>query len=89
MGDGDNPTYTLYMGKEGDKHRVTLEPTYGNDPKKLQGKIDKSFDKVQDAVKFMGDIAKKYRKELEMDDNSDIHPKLRDLYKQQFRKEPK
>jgi hypothetical protein len=70
MGDGDNPTYTLYMGKEGDKHRVTLEPTYGNDPKKLQGKIDKSFDKVQDAVNFMGDVAKKYRKELEMDDNS-------------------
>jgi hypothetical protein len=50
MGDGDMPTYTLYMGKEGSKHRVTLEPTYGNDPKKLQGKIDKSFDKVQDAV---------------------------------------
>lgn len=69
MGDGDNPTYTLYMGKEGDKHRVTLEPTYGNDPKKLQGKIDKSFDKVQDAVNFMGDVAKKYRKELEMDDS--------------------
>jgi hypothetical protein len=69
MGDGDNPTYTLYMGKEGDKHRVTLEPTYGNDPQKLQGKIDKSFDKVQDAVKFMGDVATKYRKELEMDDN--------------------
>jgi hypothetical protein len=69
MGDGDMPTYTLYMGKEGNKHRVTLEPTYGNDPKKLQGKIDKSFDKVQDAVKFMGDVAKKHRRELEMDDN--------------------
>jgi len=70
MGNGDMPTYTLYMGKEGNKHRVTLEPTYGNDPKKLQGKIDKSFDKVQDAIKFMGDVAKRYRKELEMDDNS-------------------
>ena len=69
MGDGDMPTYTLYMGKEGSKHRVTLEPTYGNDPKKLQGNIDKSFDKVQDAVKFMGDVAKKHRRELEMDDN--------------------
>ena len=69
MGNGDMPTYTLYMGKEGNKHRVTLEPTYGNDPKKLQGKIDKSFDKVQDAIKFMGAVAKKYRKELEMDDN--------------------
>ena len=69
MGDGDTPTYTLYMGKEGDKHRVTLEPTYGNDPKKLQGKIDKSFDKPQDAIKFMGDVAKHHKNELEMDDS--------------------
>ena len=69
MGDGDMPTYTLYMGKEGSKHRVTLEPTYGNDPKKLEGKIDKSFDKAEDAIKFMGDVAKKHRRELEMDDN--------------------
>ena len=68
MGDGDMPTYTLYMGKEGSKHRITLEPTYGNDPKKLQGKIDKSFDKPQDAIKFMGDVAKKHRRELEMQD---------------------
>ena len=68
MGDGDMPTYTLYMGKEFGKHRITLEPTYGNDPKKLQGKIDKSFDKVQDAIKFMGDVAKKHRRELEMQD---------------------
>ena len=68
MGDGDTPTYTLYMGKEGNKHRVTLEPTYGNDPKKLQGKIDKTFDKAEDAIKFMGDVAKKHRKELEMQD---------------------
>jgi hypothetical protein len=68
MGDGDMPTYTLYMGKEGSKHRITLEPTYGNDPKKLQGKIDKSFDKAEDAIKFMGDVAKKHRRELEMQD---------------------
>ena len=68
MGDGDMPTYTLYMGKEFGKHRITLEPTYGNDPKKLQGKIDKSFDNQKDAIKFMGDVAKKHRKELEMDD---------------------
>jgi hypothetical protein len=82
MGDGDMPTYTLYMGKEGNKHRVTLEPTYGNDPKKLQGKIDKSFDKVQDAIKFMGDVAKKHRKELEMDDDTEkskdsVDPKIK------------
>ena len=69
MGDGDTPTYTLYMGKEGNKHSVTLEPTYGNDPKKLQGKIDKSFDNPKDAINYMGDIAKKHRKELEMDDS--------------------
>jgi hypothetical protein len=68
MGDGDMPTYTLYMGKEFGKHRVSLEPTYGNDPKKLQGKIDKSFDNPKDAIKFMGDVAKKHRRELEMQD---------------------
>ena len=68
MGDGDMPTYTLYMGKEFGKHRITLEPTYGNDPKKLQGKIDKSFDNQKDAIKFMGDVAKKHRRELEMQD---------------------
>jgi len=68
MGTGDEPTYTLYMGKEGSKHRITLEPTYGNDPAKLQGKIDKSFDKAEDAIKFMGDVAKKHRRELEMQD---------------------
>ena len=68
MGNGDMPTYTLYMGKEGNKHRVSLEPTYGNDPKKLQGKIDKSFDNPKDAIKFMGDVAKKHRRELEMQD---------------------
>ena len=68
MGDGDMPTYTLYMGKEFGKHRVSLEPTYGNDPKKLQGKIDKSFDNQKDAIKFMGDVAKKHRRELEMQD---------------------
>jgi hypothetical protein len=58
MGNGDMPTYTLYMGKEGNKHRVSLEPTYGNDPKKLQGKIDKSFDNPKDAIKFMGDVGR-------------------------------
>ena len=73
MGDGDMPTYTLYMGANDDygkpdEFRVSLEPTYGNDPKKLQGKIDKSFDKVEDAIKFMGDVAKKHRRELEMQD---------------------
>ena len=73
MGDGDMPTYTLYMGANDDygkpnEFRVSLEPTYGNDPKKLQGKIDKSFDKAEDAIKFMGDVAKKHRRELEMQD---------------------
>ena len=79
MGNGDMPTYTLYMGKEGSKHRVSLEPTYGNDPKKLQGKIDKSFDKVEDAIKFMGDVAMRYRKELEMDDSQNPQTAIKNI----------
>ena len=79
MGNGDTPTYTLYMGKEGNKHRVTLEPTYGNDPKKLQGKIDKSFDKAEDAINYMGDIAKKHRKELEMDDSQNPQTAIKNI----------
>ena len=79
MGNGDTPTYTLYMGKEGNKHRVTLEPTYGNDPKKLQGKIDKSFDKAEDAINYMGDIAKRYRKELEMDDSQNPQTAIKNI----------
>jgi hypothetical protein len=70
---GDEPTYTLYMGMNDDygkpdEFRVSLESTYGNDPSSLQGKIDKSFKSADEAMKFMIAVAKKYKKELEMDD---------------------
>ena len=70
---GEMPTYTLYMGSNDDygkpdEFRVSLEPTYGNDPSKLQGKVDKTFKTGEDAMKFMIAVAKKYKKELEMDD---------------------
>jgi hypothetical protein len=73
VGMGDMPTYTLYFGSNDDygkpdEFRVTLEPTYGNDPSGLEGKIDKSFKSADEAMKFMIAVAKKYKKELEMDD---------------------
>jgi len=74
---GANPTYTLYFGGnaengEPDEFRVTLEPTYGNDPAKLSGKIDKTFKSGDDAKKFMIAVAKKHKKELQMDDEQNI-----------------
>jgi len=70
---GIEPTYTLYFGSNSDygkpdEFRVTLEPTYGNDPAKLAGIIDKSFKSGNDAVKYMAAVAKKYKKEMQMDD---------------------
>jgi len=70
---GDEPTYTLYMGMNDDygkpdEFRVSLEPTYGNDPAKLQGKHDKSFKSSKDAMTYMTALGKKYKKELQMDD---------------------
>lgn len=70
---GNEPTYTLYFGSNSDygkpdEFRVTLEPTYGNDPAKLAGIIDKSFKSGNDAVKYMAAVAKKYKKEMQMDD---------------------
>ena len=97
LGDGEYPNYTLYIGddeRHPGKHRVSIEVAHGNDPKKLQGKVDKSFDNQSDAMKFAGQVAKKYKTELEMDaykktkSKDDIHPKLKDLYKQQFGTEP-
>jgi hypothetical protein len=78
---GEMPTYTLYMGSNVDygkpnEFRVSLEPTYGNDPSKLQGKIDKSFKSAEDANTFMIAVAKKYKKELEMDDDMEESTKL-------------
>jgi hypothetical protein len=71
---GEMPTYTLYMGMNDDygkpdEFRVSLEPTYGNDPAKLQGKHDKAFKSAKDAMTYMTAVAKKYKKELEMDDS--------------------
>jgi hypothetical protein len=73
VGMGDTPTYTLYFGSNDDygkpdEFRVTLESTYGNDPSDLEGKIDKSFKSADEAMTFMIAVAKKYKKELEMDD---------------------
>jgi hypothetical protein len=64
----DSPTYTMYIGNEDGKHRVSINSTYGNDPAKIDGKIDKSFNNPNDAMKFAGDTAKKYKKQLEMVD---------------------
>ena len=71
---GEMPTYTLYMGSnvdygKPDEFRVSLEPTYGNDPSKLQGKVDKSFKSAEDAMTYMTAVGTKYKKELEMDDS--------------------
>ena len=73
---GEMPTYTLYMGSnvdygKPDEFRVSLEPTYGNDPSKLQGNVDKTFKTGEDAMRFMIAVAKKYKKELEMEDSED------------------
>ena len=71
---GDMPTYTLYVGANDDygkpdEFRVSLEPTYGNDPSGLQGKHDKSFKSSKDAMTYMTALAKKYKKEMQMDDS--------------------
>jgi hypothetical protein len=70
---GMTPTYTLYFGgnsdyNKPDEFRVSLLPTYENDPSNLGDKIDKTFKSGDDAMKFMIAVAKKYKKELEMDD---------------------
>ena len=71
---GDTPTYTLYFGMNDDygkpdEFRVSLLSTYGNDPSNIDSLgIDKSFKSSEDAMKFMTAVAKKYKKELEMDD---------------------
>ncbi len=70
---GMTPTYTLYFGgnsdyNKPDEFRVSLLPTYDNDPSNLGDKIDKTFKSGDDAMKFMIAVAKKYKKELQMDD---------------------
>jgi hypothetical protein len=72
---GNAPTYTLYFGGNDDygkpdEFRVSLLSTYGNDPANIDSLgIDKSFKSAEDAKKFMIAVAKKYKKELQMDDD--------------------
>jgi hypothetical protein len=72
---GDTPTYTLYFGDNSDygkpdEFRVSLLPTYDNDPSDIGDAVDKSFKSGKDAKKYMIAVAKKYKKELEMDDEN-------------------
>jgi len=84
---GDEPTYTLYFGMNDDygkpdEFRVSLEPTYGNDPAKLQGKHDKSFKSPKDAMTYMTALGKKYKKEMQMDDeDTNESTKLTSMFK--------
>jgi hypothetical protein len=71
---GMAPTYTLYFGGNDDygkpdEFRVSLLPTYGNDPENIGEDVDKTFKSAEDAMKFMIAVAKKYKKQLEMDDD--------------------
>jgi hypothetical protein len=75
---GSMPTYTLYMGSNidygnPDEFRVSLESTYANDPAELNGKIDKTFKSADEAMVFVVDVAKKYKKELKMDIDDDVN----------------
>ena len=92
-GSGVNPTYTLYFGgnadyNKPDEYRVSLLSTYGNDPSKLGDKIDKTFNSGDEAMKFMVAVAKKYKKELEMDDETSQNEstKLGSLVPTKFKK---
>jgi len=72
---GGSPTYTIYFGGNADygkpdEFRVSLLPTYENDPSGLgDGNVDKTFKSAEEAMAFAVEIAKKYKKELEMDDD--------------------
>jgi hypothetical protein len=71
---GNEPTYTLFIGsnqKNGkpNQFRVTLEPTARQDPGGFRNKIDKSFETAEEAMAFAVKIAKKYKSELQLDDN--------------------
>jgi len=75
-GEGDEPTYTIFIGSNEDygkpeEFRVSLEPTYGNDPAGLSGKVDKTFKTAEEAKKFAAQVAKKYSKEMQMDDSEE------------------
>jgi len=72
---GDTPAYTLSFGDnsdygKSDEFRVSLSPTYDYDPSGIGDTVNKTFKSGEDAKKFMIAVAKKYKKELKMDDNS-------------------
>lgn len=76
-GEGDEPTYSIFIGSNEDygkpeEFRVSLEPTYGNDPAGLSGKVDKTFKTAEEAKKFAAQVAKKYSKEMQMDDSETV-----------------
>jgi hypothetical protein len=88
---GMMPTYTLYFGGNADygkpdEFRVSLLPTYGNDPSKLGDKIDKTFQTGDEAMKFMVAVAKKYKKELEMNDDMEESTKLSSILPKKYTK---
>ena len=71
---GDEPTYTLFIGSnedygKPDEFRVSFESTYGQDPGGFRNNIDKSFKTAEEAMAFAVKVAKKYKSELELDDN--------------------
>jgi hypothetical protein len=71
---GNEPTYTLFIGSNQEngkpnQFRVTLEPTARQDPGGFRNKIDKSFETAEEAMAFAVKIAKKYKSELQLDDN--------------------
>jgi hypothetical protein len=72
---GNQPTYTLYFGSNSDygkpdEFRVTFASTaIDNDPSNIGNKFDKPFKSAEDAMKYTIALAKKYKKELEMDDS--------------------
>ena len=84
---GNQPTYTLYFGSNSDygkpdEFRVTFASTaIDNDPSNIGNTIDKPFKSAKDAMKYMIAVAKKYKKELEMDDDTNESTKLTSMFK--------
>jgi hypothetical protein len=85
---GNQPTYTLYFGSNSDygkpdEFRVTFASTaIDNDPSNIGNKFDKPFKSAEDAMKYTIALAKKYKKELEMDDeDTNESTKLTSMFK--------
>jgi len=65
--DGD-PEYTLYMGPDDNGKGWTVSMgANGDDPSELDGKYWKTFRNPKDGIKYMATIAKKHKKDLELD----------------------